>query len=144
MPNPLYTTNLVWDDNLNPAGAAEQWDHTFDNVEVFATAGQFAYQAAAGNGFTNGLGSNSSFSNTFMYAEQAGFKYNFDKNTFFKAAATMYTYSGTVGNSNTAARWRVSIARLPLILTGANQQPKFLQWPICGSCVCAIDECLWH
>ena len=97
MPNPLYTTNLVWDDNLNPAGAAEQWDHTFDDVEVFATAGQFVYQAAAGNGFTNSLGSSTSFTNTFMYAEQAGFKYNFDKNTFFKAAATFYTYSGTVG-----------------------------------------------
>ena len=86
MPNPLYTTNLVWDDNLNPAGAAEQWDHTFnDNFEAFATAGQFVYQAAAGNGFENGLGSNSSNSNTFMYGEQIGFKYNFDKNTFFKA-----------------------------------------------------------
>ena len=30
-----------------------------------------------------------------MYGEQIGFKYNFDKDTFFKAGATMYTYSGT-------------------------------------------------
>ena len=60
MPNPLYTTNLVWDDNLNPAGAAEQFDHVFDNgLEVFGTAGQFVYQAASGNGITNTIGGSS-------------------------------------------------------------------------------------
>jgi hypothetical protein len=37
------------------------------------------------------------FSNTFMQAEQAGFKFNFDKDTFFEGGATFYTYSGTVG-----------------------------------------------
>jgi len=102
MPNPLYTTNLVWDDNLNPEGAAEQWDHTFSNgLETFATAGQFVYQAAAGNGFTNGLGANSSFNNTFMFAEQVGFKYKFNDDTFFKGAAGFYSYSGTQGNGAT-------------------------------------------
>ena len=35
-----------------------------------------------------------------MYGEQIGFKYNFDKDTFFKAAATMYTYSGTDGSTS--------------------------------------------
>lgn len=103
MPNPLYTTSMIWAEDLNPAGAAEQYDHTFDeNLEVFATAGQFVYQAAAGNGIVNGIGSNSSNYSTFMYAEQVGFKYNFDKDTFFKAGATMYTYSGTKGSNITS------------------------------------------
>jgi hypothetical protein len=133
MPNPFYTTNLIWDDNLNPAGAAEQYDHTFDNVEVFATAGQFAYQAAAGNGFTNGLGPNTSFDNTFMYGEQAGFKYNFDKNTSFKAAASFYTYSGTVGNSNTGGTVGGLYSAAPLNLTGANQSPSFFNGPFVGA-----------
>jgi hypothetical protein len=103
MPNPLYTTSMIWAEDLNPAGAAEQYDHTFDeNLEVFATAGQFVYQAAAGNGIVNGIGSGSSNYTTFMYAEQVGFKYNFDKDTFFKAGATMYTYSGTKGSNITS------------------------------------------
>jgi hypothetical protein len=134
MPNPFYTTSMIWDDNLNPAGAAEQWDHTFDeNWEAFATAGQFVYQAAAGNGFTNGLGSNSSFDNTFLYGEQIGFKYNFNKDTFFKGAASMYTYSGTVGNSNTGGTVGGLYSAAPLNLTGANQSPSFFNGPFVGA-----------
>jgi hypothetical protein len=131
MPNPLYTTNLVWDDNLNPAGAAEQYDHTFGDVEAFATAGQFVYQAAAGNGFTNGLGSGSSFSNTFMFAEQAGFKYKFDDNTFFKAAATFYTYSGSAGNGSTTVAGLYSTT--PLALAAPNNSPSFFNGPFVGA-----------
>jgi len=29
MPNPLITTLMVWDADINPEGAAEQWKHTF-------------------------------------------------------------------------------------------------------------------
>ena len=29
MPNPFVTTLLVWDDDINPEGLAEQWKHTF-------------------------------------------------------------------------------------------------------------------
>jgi hypothetical protein len=29
MPNPLITTSMVWDADINPEGAAEQWKHTF-------------------------------------------------------------------------------------------------------------------
>ena len=133
MPNPLYTTNLVWSDDLNPAGAAENWDHKFDDdVEVFATAGQFVYQAAAGNGITNGLGSGSSNYNTFMYAEQVGFKYNFDKDTFFKGAATIYTYSGTDGSSSaTTVAGLYSTA--PLNLAAPNASPSFFNGPFVGA-----------
>lgn len=133
MPNPFYTTSMIWDDNLNPAGAAEQYDHTFGNVEVFATAGQFVYQAAAGNGFTNGLGNNTSFDNTFMYGEQIGFKYNFDKNTFFKGAASMYTYSGTVGNSNTGGTVAGLYSGNPLVFNAPNASPSFFNGPFVGA-----------
>jgi Putative porin len=30
MPNPLITTLMVWDGDINPEGVAEQWKHTFD------------------------------------------------------------------------------------------------------------------
>jgi hypothetical protein len=29
MPNPLVTTLMTWDDDINPEGLAEQWKHTF-------------------------------------------------------------------------------------------------------------------
>jgi hypothetical protein len=136
MPNPLYTTNLVWDDNLNPAGAAEQWDHTFDNdVEVFATAGQFVYQAGNGNGITNTVSQSggANFSNTFMYAEQIGFKYNFDKNTFFKMAPAFYTYSGTVGNSNAGGTVAGLYSASPLNFSAPNASPSFFNGPFVGA-----------
>jgi hypothetical protein len=132
MPNPLYTTNLVWDDNLNPAGAAEQWDHTFDNLEVFATAGQFVYQAGNGNGITNSIGGAFNYSNTFMYAEQAGFKYKFDENTFFKAAATFYTYSGTVGTAPTTTVGGL-YSTTPLALAAPNNSPSYFNGPFVGA-----------
>jgi hypothetical protein len=131
MPNPFYTTNLVWDDNLNPAGAAEQWDHTFDDVEVFATAGQFVYQAASGNGITNTIGGSANFSNTFMYGEQAGFKYKFDDNTFFKAAATFYTYSGTESAASSSVAGLYSST--PLNLSSGTQSPSFFNGPFVGA-----------
>src|SRR5947207_889755 len=30
MPNPLVTTSMVWDADINPEGLAEQWKHTFN------------------------------------------------------------------------------------------------------------------
>jgi hypothetical protein len=131
MPNPLYTTSMVWDDNLNPAGAAEQWDHTFSNgVEAFATAAQFVYQAGAGNGITNGIGG-SNFSNTFMYAEQVGFKYKFDENTFFKGAAAFYTYSGTVGTTTGSVAGLYSTT--PLSFGAPNASPSYFNGAFVGA-----------
>jgi hypothetical protein len=132
MPNPLYTTAMIWSDDLNPAGAAEQYDHTFGNgLELFATTGQFVYQAAAGNGFTNGLGAGSTFANTFMFAEQVGFKYNFNPDTFVKAGATMYTYSGTKGSGATTVAGLYSTT--PLNLAAPNASPSFFNGPFVGA-----------
>jgi hypothetical protein len=146
MPNPLYTTNLIWDDNLNPAGAAEQYDHTFGDVEVFANAGQFVYQAAAGNGIVNGIGGGTSFGDTFMFAEQVGFKFKFNDDTFFKGAAGFYSYSGTKGNGATTVGGLYSDTPLNLSNTGAststgavtvtgqeNNSPSFFNGPFVGA-----------
>jgi hypothetical protein len=132
MPNPFYTTNLVWDDNLNPAGAAEQFDHTFDSgLEVFGTAGQFVYQAASGNGITNTIGGSQNFSNTFMFGEQAGIKYKFDDNTAFKIAASFYTYSGT--GASTATTVAGLYGTSPLALGAPNNSPSYFTGPFVGA-----------
>jgi hypothetical protein len=66
-----------------------------------------------------------------MYAEQAGFKYNFDKDTFFKGAASFYTYSGTESTSATTVAGLYSSS--PLNLTGANQSPSYFNGPFVGA-----------
>jgi hypothetical protein len=69
MPNPFVNTRMVWDDDINPEGLAEQWTHTFTigseaapvsyskdgkavappppepflKIDVFANFGQFVY-----------------------------------------------------------------------------------------------------
>jgi hypothetical protein len=98
MPNPLYTTPMVWSGNINPEGAAEHFKYTVGQADFFATFGQFLYadmnpnSASPGLGFNSGLGQNTD--NIFMFAWQAGFDYHVTTNTFAKIAATLYNYTG--------------------------------------------------
>ena len=98
MGNPLYTTSLVWDSDLNPEGAAERFKYTVGDAEFFATFGQFIYQDVNPNAASGGLGINGlsgqNANNIFQIAWQGGFKYNFNTNTFAKVAATIYQYTG--------------------------------------------------
>jgi hypothetical protein len=135
-PNPFYTTNMIWDDNLNPAGATEGFDHTFGDAEVFATAAQMVYSAAAGNGITNGIGAGTTNQNVFMYGEQVGFKYKFDDSTFFKGAATFYTYSGTSSlvTAGTPASLYPAAGNGTLTAGGTgNTSPSYFNGPFVGS-----------
>lgn len=44
MPNPLYTTTLVWSGSINPEGAAETFKHSVGEADFFTTFGQFVYE----------------------------------------------------------------------------------------------------
>jgi hypothetical protein len=142
MPNPLYTTNLVWDDNLNPEGAAEQFDHSFDNgLEVFATAGQFVYGDSADNSAYSGVpGSN--FDDIFMFTEQVGVKYKIDDDTAFKGAVTLYTYSGTQNGTSATVTGLYGAAPLNEVngsttatasTSSLNNDPSFFNGPFVGA-----------
>src|SRR5205807_8532218 len=52
MPNPLVSTLMVWDPDINPEGLAEQWKHTY-NFEFGGTAPVAAesYNKEGGKGF---------------------------------------------------------------------------------------------
>jgi hypothetical protein len=52
MPNPLVTTLMTWDPDINPEGLAEQWKHTY-NFEFGggSTASTEAYNKESGKGF---------------------------------------------------------------------------------------------
>jgi hypothetical protein len=98
MPNPLYTTPMVWDNDLNPEGAAENFKYTVGEADLFATFGQFVYADFNPNSAAKGLGVNGLIGqhtdNIFMFTWQGGFNYHITTNTSAKIAATLYQYSG--------------------------------------------------
>lgn len=100
MPNPLYTTPMVWDSDINPAGAAEHLKYTIGQADFFANFGQFLYfdgnPSSASGGF--GIGFNPTAGQTidtiFQIDWQAGLVYHIQTNFYAKAAGTLYTYTG--------------------------------------------------
>ena len=87
MPNPLYTTPLAWDSDINPEGAFEKFKYSVGNVDLFAGFGQFDYQdPAAASAFPS--------SDTFILAWQGGGTVKFNKDMFFKIAPVLYSYTG--------------------------------------------------
>lgn len=106
MPNPLYTTPMVWSGNINPEGAAEHFKYTVGQADFFATFGQFFYadfnpdsaSAGLGIGFipgqTSGPGLGQKTDDIFMFAWQGGVNYHITTNTSAKIAATLYHYIG--------------------------------------------------
>jgi hypothetical protein len=98
MANPLYTTSMVWDGDLNPEGAAERFKYTIGKADLFATFGQFLYQDTNPNKASGGLGINGlggqTTDNIFQFAWQGGLTYHFTTNIFSKVGASVYKYVG--------------------------------------------------
>jgi len=95
MPNPLYTTSLVWSPSLNPEGAAEHFKYTVGQADFFAIFGQFLYQDTNPNstssGYFNALNVNSA-NLPFLLAWQGGVNFHLTKKVSFKVAPVIYTY----------------------------------------------------
>jgi hypothetical protein len=109
--NPLYTTSMVWDSDLNPEGLAERFRYAVGNAEFFANFGQFLYQDnnpsyISGSlvnyydGTTGSTRQQSSTDTTFLLAWQAGVNYRFTETVSAKIAGTLYQYVGLVTNQN--------------------------------------------
>ena len=56
MPNPLYTTPMVWNGNISPEGFAEHLKYTVGPADFFATFGQFLYADFNPDSASAGLG----------------------------------------------------------------------------------------
>ena len=104
MPNPLYTTPLVWDTDLNPEGLAERFKYSVGNADIFATFGQFVYDDTNPNslssGFMSGFPGGQSTTEALLLAWQAGFIYHVDKDKSFKMATTLYNYTSHGANTS--------------------------------------------
>jgi hypothetical protein len=105
MPNPLYTTTMVWSPNINPEGLAERFKYSIGQADFFATFGQFVYQdenpVSASPGLDNALSLGQTVDNIFQVAWQGGFTYHVTTNFSAKIAATVYQYFGLKQSSQT-------------------------------------------
>jgi hypothetical protein len=106
MPNPLYTTPMVWDTDLNPTGFAEHFKYTVGQADFFLTLGQFLYQDTnpekASVAYFNFLPYKTS-DLPFLLSWQGGFTYHVTSHIFLKAAPVLYTYLRRGVDQSTAA-----------------------------------------
>ena len=93
MPNPIYTTPMVWDPDISPEGFAERINYALnDQLALFANFGQYVYAQFSPNDNSGNLGFASN--EGYQYAWQGGVNYKFAERTSAKAALTFYNYSG--------------------------------------------------
>lgn len=98
MPNPLYTSTMVWNSAINPEGFAERFKYPVGPAEFFANFGQFLYDdlnpdiASGGLGVNGLVGQNTD--NIFMLAWQGGVDYQITPIVKAEVAATIYNYIG--------------------------------------------------
>ncbi|HEX2860630.1 MAG TPA: putative porin [Lacunisphaera sp.] len=106
MPNPLVTTSMVWDGDINPEGFAEQFRTRRENNEFFVTLGQFLYSTSGTqNPFPAVTPANvAGTEDLFLTAWQAGYKrYLNGATTFFQVAPVVYAYLNNERLANPAA-----------------------------------------
>jgi len=93
MPNPMYTTPMVWDPDINPEGFAERINYALnDKLSLFGNFGQYVYSQFSPNDNSGGLGYASN--EGYQYAWQGGVNYKFGERKSAKVAVTFYNYSG--------------------------------------------------
>ncbi len=121
MPNPLVTTSMVWDDDINPEALSEQWSHDAGKVTWMANLAQMLYQSPGGGG-TNPIGTGPSTENQYLLAFQAGGKVKVSEGVTVQAMPTYYKYTGndttatvlTTPNSNNLRTIGLSVIEVPV------------------------------
>ena len=96
MNNPLYTTPMVWDADLNFEGLAEKVNYKVGNTDLFFTAAQAEYQGDR----KNYTGTTADTITTELFALQGGAKFAITDNASAKAALTYTTFSHNTANTS--------------------------------------------
>lgn len=96
MPNPLFTSSMVWSPNINPEGLAEHFKYTVGSVDFFANFAQFIYQDMNPLSESPPLnaGLNIDNQNVFQLAWQGGLVAHITPNLTAKVGSTIYSYFG--------------------------------------------------
>ena len=93
MPNPFFTTPMVWDPDINPEGLSEKLSFAVnDKLTLFGNFGQFVYQQFSPNDNSGGLGFASH--DGYQFGWQGGVNYKFDEKVSARGAISFYNYSG--------------------------------------------------
>jgi len=104
MPNPLFTSSMVWSPSINPEGLAEHSTLTVGDLDIFANFAQFLYQDQNPIYATPNVGLGTfgqSQDNVFQLAWQGGLNYHIATNISVKVGATIYQYFGLKQSSTT-------------------------------------------
>ncbi len=103
MPQPLYTTPMLWDTDFNPEGLAERLKYTVGKMDLFANFGQFFYEdltpSQAAAGYFPNIQGYSNAAPPFLLAWQLGFNFHATERLSVKAAGTIYNYTGRGANA---------------------------------------------
>src|SRR5690242_3551100 len=93
MPNPFFTTPMVWDPDINPEGLSEKISFAVnDRLTLFGNFGQFVYQQFSPNDNSGGVGFASH--DGYQFGWQGGAAYKFDEKVSARAAISFYNYAG--------------------------------------------------
>ena len=118
--NPLYTTPMVWDTDINPEGLVEKFKHSSGKFDLFANFGQYLYDEVTPE---NPFGAGAMQHDAFMFAWQLGAKYNFSDKVNAQIAPIVYHYYGTgrySGPYNPSASVPANIYSKAVNQNGAN------------------------
>lgn len=119
MDNPLYTTPMVWDADLNFEGLAEKVNYKMNLADLFFTAAQAQYQGDRRNFSTVGTAAQSASNTVELYAFQGGAKHAFDDHSSAKGALTYTTYSHNNGATKFSPQLATSL-NTAVTATGAG------------------------
>jgi len=109
MPNPFYSTSMVWDGDINPEGLAIYGDHDIEDVgTVFGAAGVFP------------LEERELFEDIYLYAAQAGFKGDINSDVRAKGGLAYYLYQDIQSVKNPPGGSRLNDWTAPQHLSKGN------------------------
>lgn len=109
MPNPFYSTDLVWDPDINPEGVAVRASHDFGSVEVFATAAYLPLQERELDG-----------EDRYLAATQFGGRMDLGETISIKAGAAYYGFANIQSRRNPAQGSRIFDYTAPAVLARGN------------------------
>lgn len=109
MPNPFYTTDLVWDPDINPEGVALDGEHAFGPLSVFGTVAYLPLQERELDG-----------DDRYLYAGQLGAKYALGDSVNVTAAAAYYNFENIQSLRNPPEGSRINDYTAPPHLAKGN------------------------
>ncbi|MDF3058377.1 MAG: hypothetical protein K0R17_2592 [Rariglobus sp.] len=92
--NPLTTTSMVWDGDINFEGLAEQWKHESGNVTWMANLSQVIYDDGNPENSFGGAAQNEEI---YLLANQIGAKIKFSNGMALTVLPTYYAYANENG-----------------------------------------------